>query len=305
MARPYQLAELAHQIRQPRSPGGVSRPSGLTGIVAAVPVTPRVLHGPEEIGAEIAALIVDRYRNRTPGRRFLLGCPGGRSLATTYAHLARLSAAEELDLSDLVIVMMDEYVELADQGHRAVDPTLPHSCRRFGRVEILDRLNAGRPEWLRIPADGLWLPDPAAPDAYEDRIAAAGGVDLFLLASGAGDGHVAFNPPGTEASARTRVVALPDSTRRDNLATFPTFGGDLDAVPRFGVTVGVATIRECSAEVVMAVHGADKTLAARRLSTATAYDSDWPATVWVECRNPHLFLDRAAAAQAAPAVTTP
>jgi hypothetical protein len=27
--------------------------------------------------------------------------------------------------------------------------------------------------------------------------------------------------------------------------------------------------------------------------------------VWVECRNPHLFLDRAAAAQAAPAVTTP
>ena len=98
----------------------------------------------------------------------------------------------------------------------------------------MDRLNAGRPEHLQIPADRLWLPDPADPDAYDERIAAAGGIDLFLLASGAGDGHVAFNPPGTEAAARTRVVALPDSTRRDNLATFPTFGGELDAVPRTG-----------------------------------------------------------------------
>jgi glucosamine-6-phosphate deaminase len=303
MARPYQLPELAHPSRRTGRPKAVSRPSGLTGIVAAVPVTPRVLDGPEEIGAEIAALIVDRYRHRVPGRPFLLGCPGGRSLSTAYAHLAGLSTAEQLDLSDLVIVMMDEYVDLTDEGFRAVDPALPHSCHRFGRVEILDRLNADRPESLQIPADRLWLPDPSDPDAYERRIAAAGGVDLFLLASGAGDGHVAFNPPGTEPGARTRVVALPDSTRRDNLATFPSFGGELDAVPRYGVTVGVATIRECSAEVVMVVHGADKVRAAERLSTTTGYASDWPATVWVECRNPHLYLDRAAAS-AAPTVAT-
>ena len=57
-------------------------------------------------------------------------------------------------------------------------------------------------------------------------------------------------------------------------------------------------------KALMAVHGADKTLAARWLSTATAYDSDWPATVWVECRHPHLYLDRAAASSTTPAVTT-
>lgn len=261
-----------------------------------------MLDGPAEIGAEVAALIVDRYLARTPGHPFLLGCPGGRSLSSSYAHLAGLAATGDLDLSDLVVVMMDEYVERTADGFRAVDPDLPHSCHRFGRTEIVQRLNAGRPEHRRIPAAGLWLPDPVHPNAYEERIAAAGGVDLFLLASGAGDGHVAFNPPGTEPAARTRVVELPDSTRRDNLATFPTFGGDLDAVPRYGVTVGVATIRECSAEVVMVVHGADKTMAAQRLSGATAYEPDWPATVWVECRNPQLYLDRAAASQTAPAV---
>ncbi len=268
-----------------------------------MPVSPRVLEGPDEIGAEVAALVVDRYRRRTPGRQFLLGCPGGRSLASTYAHLARLTAGE-LDLSDLVVVMMDEYVEATDGGFRAVDPTLPHSCHRFGRVEIVAPLNAGRSVRRQIAPDGLWLPDPADPTAYEDRIAAAGGVDLFLLASGAGDGHVAFNPPGTDADARTRVVPLPDSTRRDNLATFPTFGGRLDAVPRHGVTVGVATIRERSAEVVMVLHGADKRRAAERLTSTTAYDPDWPATVWAQCRNPHLYLDRAAATTPSPAVTS-
>lgn len=263
-----------------------------------------MLPGPDEIGAEVAALVVDRYRRRTPGRQFLLGCPGGRSLASTYAHLAGLTAADELDLSDLVVVMMDEYVEATDGGFRAVDPTLPHSCRRFGRAEIVEPLNVGRPVRRRIPADALWLPDPADPGAYEDRIAAAGGVDLFLLASGAGDGHVAFNPPGTDADARTRVVPLPDSTRRDNLATFPTFGGRLDAVPRYGVTVGVATIRERSSEVVMVLHGADKRRAAERLTGTGAYDPDWPATVWAQCRNPHLYLDRAAAARPAPVVSS-
>jgi glucosamine-6-phosphate deaminase len=176
-----------------------------------------------------------------------------------------------------------------------VAQTRSYSCRRFATVEILGRLNAGRPADLSVRTENLWLPDPADPGGYERRLEAAGGIDLFLLASGAGDGHVAFNPPGAERDSRTRVVRLPDSTRRDNLATFPAFGGDLGAVPSHGVTVGVATIRERSKEVIMVAHGADKRLAARRLTEATAYEPDWPATVVTECRAPQIFLDRAAA----------
>lgn len=245
-------------------------------------------------------MVLDRYRSRRIGRPFLLGCPGGRSLESTYRHLATAAAAESLDLSALVIVMMDDYAEVVGGAYRAVDDTVPHSCRRFGREDIVDRLNEGRAPDLRVPRAQLWLPDPADPEAYEDRIDAAGGIDLFLLASGAGDGHVAFNPPGTGPDARTRVVRLPESTRRDNLVTFPTFGGRLDAVPAYGVTVGVGTIRDRSAEVAMVVHGPDKTRAASRLAAATRYDSDWPATIFVDCRLPSLFLDRAAVG-AAPA----
>lgn len=243
----------------------------------------------------MATLIVERYLARSRRRRFLLGCPGGRSLVTSYAALAEQARRRSIDLSDLVIVMMDEYVDAHPTEFVAVDDSLPHSCRRFGQEEILDRLNTGRVAADQVPADQLWLPDAADPAAYEDRIAAEGGVDIFLLASGAGDGHVAFNPPGTAAAARTRVVELPESTRRDNLVTFPTFGGDLDLVPAYGVTVGVATIREHSREVVMVLHGADKQLAARHLISAEHYDPDWPATVMVECRAPSLYLDHRAA----------
>jgi glucosamine-6-phosphate deaminase len=91
------------------------------------------------------------------------------------------------------------------------------------------------------------------------------------------------------------VVPLPDSTRRDNLATFPSFGGELASVPSHGVTVGIATIRELSAEVAMVAHGADKRRAVSRLVAADHYDSAWPASVVADCRRPHLVVDRAAA----------
>ena len=266
-------------------------------MVLLVRVDPVVVPDADAVGAAAADLILARLAEHPADTPFLLGCPGGRSPSTTYAALARAAAADRLDLSRLVVVMMDEYVVQQPSGALvAEDATALHSCRRFGRVEILDRLGAGLPPALRVPAGSLWVPDPADPDAYDGRIADAGGIDLFLLASGASDGHVAFNPPGSGAFSRCRVVALPDSTRRDNLATFPSFGGDLAAVPTHGVTVGIGTIRELSREVVMVAHGADKQEAARRLTQATAYEPDWPATVLADCRDPHLIIDRAAAA---------
>lgn len=278
----------------------MTQATGATGIVPIVLVPPRVFAQPDALGDAVARLIVDRLSSMSAGRPFLLGCPGGRSLRTTYRQLARRVAQGRLDLSELVVVMMDEYVELTPDGRPvAVDPDRPYSCRRFGAVEIAGRLNqaletAGAPADHAVRAENLWLPDPADAGDYDDRLAAAGGIDLFLLASGATDGHVAFNPPGADRDSRTRVVPLPDSTRRDNLATFPSFGGDLATVPTHGVTVGIATIRERSAEVIMVVHGADKQSAARRLATAAEYRPDWPATVLTECRSPRLYVDRAA-----------
>ncbi|WP_405540853.1 6-phosphogluconolactonase [Streptomyces antimycoticus] len=267
-------------------------------------VSPIVFPDPETLGrklaAEIAVEIEDAAR---AGRPFTLGCPGGRSAASTYRALADEVAARRLDLGHVVIVMMDEYVEATPLGshgweYHPIDPGLPHSCLRFGREEIVGRMNAAAGPGRGITPERLWGPDPADPEAYDRQIAELGGIDLFLLASGAGDGHIAFNPAGSPADSWTRVVPLGEQTRTDNLATFPTFGG-LDDVPRYGVTVGIGTIRTQSKRVVMVAHGSDKGKAAARLARAEGYEADWPATVFADCARPRLYVDQAAVAASA------
>lgn len=260
-------------------------------------VAPTVFAEPRSLGRALAALIADGIA-AARGGRFLLGCPSGRSPVTTYRALAQEVARRQLDLRGLVIVMMDEYVDLdtATGAMRAVDARASHSCTRFGKIEIVERLNAYAAPDRQISSDHFWVPDPGSVAEYDARIADAGGVDLFILATGATDGHVGFNPPGSPSSSRTRVVTLAEPTRRDNLHTFPTFGHDLDRVPRHGVTVGIGTIRDLSKRAVMVAHGQHKADAVHRLVAADEYQPDWPATVLLECAEPALFIDSAAAA---------
>jgi glucosamine-6-phosphate deaminase len=138
--------------------------------------------------------------------------------------------------------------------------------------------------------DSVWFPDPVDPSAYDRRIADAGGIDFFLLASGASDGHVAFNPPGSPRESRTRIIQLPESTRRDNLQTFPAFG-TLAAVPTHGISVGIDTIAAAK-EAVMVLWGKSKAESLRRIEATQGYDSAWPATVIHECTRAEILIDR-------------
>lgn len=183
--------------------------------------------------------------------------------------------------------MMDEY--LVD-GRWATT----HSCHEFAQRNMSFR---------GLRGDAVWFPSPEDPAAYEVRIADAGGIDLFLLASGAGDGHVAFNPPGTPRESRTRIIDLSEQTRRDNLHTFPDFGS-LDNVPRQGISVGIATITDAR-EAVMVVWGADKRLTLARIRAADRYDPSWPATVIHECTSAEVICDAAALAESPPRPAAP
>jgi glucosamine-6-phosphate deaminase len=260
-------------------------------------VPPEILDSPDAVGRRAAGVIADAIATSvSAGERFVLGCPSGRSPVPTYAHLARLVVERDLDLRSVIIALMDEYVVRSGDAFAAVDTRLPHSCLGFARDKIIGALNAAARPGHGVQDQHLWHPDPAAaPGDYDHRLAAAGGIDLFLLASGASDGHVAFNPAGTDADTVTRVVELTEPTRRDNLETFPTFRG-IDEVPRYGVTVGIATIRRLSRAVIMIVTGSHKQTAALRLAAAEHYDPQWPATVLSDCASATLLADRDAAA---------
>ncbi len=117
---------------------------------------------------------------------------------------------------------------------------------------------------------------------------------MFILASGASDGHVAFNPSGSEQDSDTRVIRLAEQTRQDNLHTFPEFKS-LDEVPRYGISVGVGTIVNQSKAAVMVLVGEGKRLAFEKITAARSYDPAWPSSIIVECPNAALHADAAAA----------
>jgi glucosamine-6-phosphate deaminase len=262
--------------------------------MATTPV--RIFPTPEALGDDLAGRLLERIEGaRASGRRWLLGCPTGRTPRPIYAAMARRLAESRQDLAHLVLVMMDEYLVPGDGGLRWASAAEPWSCHRFAREEIVGRLNAPLPAARRIPEESVWFPDPRDPAAYDARVAGAGGIDFFLLASGARDGHVAFNPPGSARDSRTRIVALSDETRRDNLETFPSFG-TLAAVPHHGVGVGIATIASAR-QAAMVVWGAGKRLTLRRMRAAARYDAAWPATVIHECPGGEIVADAAAAAE--------
>ncbi len=255
----------------------------------------QVLPTPEAIGLQAADQLLEAIgAAAADGRRYLLGLPTGRTPKPVYAAMAARLAHRPQSLSHVTLVMMDEYLVDGGAGYEyALAPGTP-SCHAFVATEIVGAFHRVLPDAMHLSSSAVWFPDPQNPESYDQQIAAAGGIECFVLASGASDGHVAFNPPGTPIDSITRVVALSEATRRDNLRTFPSLG-HLDAVPRFGVSVGMATIT-VARSALMLVWGADKAESARRIQGATAYDPSWPATVIHACRNAIIVIDAAAAA---------
>ena len=256
----------------------------------------KVLDSSYAVGRYVAEVILNGVaKARSESRAFVLGCPSGRTPRSTLKALTELVTEQQIDISNLVVVMMDDYVQEISPGHFENVPIDAHfSCRKWAILELRDALNSGLPVDRQIKAENVRCPEGAAPAEFENWIDALGGIDLFILASGASDGHVAFNGPGEPRSSLTRIVTLAEKTRVDNLSTFPDFKG-IDEVPRFGASVGIATIADKSRSAVMILLGTAKKEAYSKITQATKYDPNWPATIIAECPNALVLADQAAA----------
>jgi len=255
--------------------------------------TTTVFDTPAGLGRDVADTILAGLAGRT-GDHYLVGFPAGRSAVPVVEALVEQAHQRGVDVSALWVVMMDDYVEETPGGYRRIDPGLQHSCLGWAVRGIVEPLAD-----LGFDPSHLLAPDPDDPTGITVTIRDLGGIDLFVLASGQSDGHVALNGPGTELDAPTRVVGLSESTRTDNLSTFPHLTR-LDQVPRLGVTLGPADFVTLCRSVRMIVWGRHKQLAFSRLWATDDYDPDWPATVVHRCQDPVILADRTAAASSLP-----
>lgn len=204
----------------------------------------RVLPDARAVAVAAADLVEETVR-RHPAA--VLGLATGSTPLGLYDELVRRHAAG-LDLSRTRCFLLDEYVGLpADH---------PERYRAVIARELTDRVGIPPAQVHAPPADAGDLP--AACRAYEAAMATAGGVDLQVLGLGV-DGHIAFNMPGSDPAAGTRLVELSEQTLRDN-ARF--FGGDVAAVPRRAVSQGLETITRARRLLLLAT-GPEKARAAR------------------------------------------
>ena len=174
---------------------------------------------------------------------FVLGLPTGSSPLGIYRELIKMHKEGELSFKNVRTFNMDEYIGLpADH---------PQSYHYFMMENFFNYIDIDR-RHIHI-LDGMAADPEKECKNYEEAIAAEGGIDLFLGGMG-GNGHIAFNEPGSSLHSRTRIKTLTIETRTDN-ARF--FDSDISKVQATAMTVGISTIMDAR-EVLIIVSGRSK-----------------------------------------------
>ena len=187
----------------------------------------------------------------------VLGLPTGETPIGMYDVLSEQCAAGKLDFSRVTTFNLDEYYPIA--------PEHPQSYRYFMNKHLFTRVNIPM-EHTHVPG-GMGDADEQC-RAYEQAIAAAGGIDLQVLGIGR-NGHIGFNEPGDFFPPCTHDVTLTAQTREANKRFFAS----LDEVPLRAYTMGVGTVM-AARRVLMIVTGADKADILRKAFLG-------PVTPWV------------------------
>lgn len=202
----------------------------------------------------------------------VLGLATGGTPETTYQELV----ASKLDFSNLVSVNLDEYVGLG--------PDNPQSYNYYMKQNLFDK----KPFAKSYLPNGL-ATDEEAEIARYNEILADNPVDLQLLGIGE-NGHIGFNEPGSPLDAKTRKVALTESTIKANARYFE----HEEDVPRYAYSMGIGSIMQAK-EILLEAFGAKKAQAVKALVEGQV-DASVPATILQKHPNVTVIVDKQAAA---------
>lgn len=184
--------------------------------------------------------------NPTPEHKFVLGLPTGSSPIGMYQNLVKACREGRVSFKNVITFNMDEYVGLPAEN--------PESYHSFMSRNLFDHIDCPRENIHILNGNAENLE--AECEHYEQMIADAGGIDLFIGGTGV-DGHIAFNEPGSSLVSRTRVKTLTTDTR---IVNSRFFDGDMNKVPAYALTVGVGTVMDAR-EVMILVNGHSKAAA--------------------------------------------
>jgi glucosamine-6-phosphate deaminase len=236
-----------------------------------------VLDDEAAVAAVAAGLFAELIR-RKPNA--VLGLATGSTPEPIYAEMVHLYRDTGLSFAKTRAFNLDEYLGL--------DGDQDQSYRFFMQKRLFDSIDICA--WNTFIFDGTALDPEQECRAYEAKIRAVGGVDLWLLGIGS-NGHIAFNEPGSDPASRSRVVTPDAETVKANSRHF----ADPSAVPTQAMTAGVGTILDAR-QIVLVATGAHKADAVAQALEGPR-SSACPASLLQEHPNCTFLLDSAAASQ--------
>ena len=210
----------------------------------------------------------------------VLGLATGSTMMPLYTEIVRRYHEDALSLAGVTSFNLDEYVGLAPN----------HPCSYYQTmVEALFKQTNISPEATHLLRGDVSDPSAEA-RRYEALITASGGIDLQLLGIGV-NGHIGFNEPGSSLSSRTRVEMLTEATRNSNRQFFTSE----NAVPRYAITMGIATILEARSCLLLASGKAKATAVAAMVEGPLS--TMCPASALQMHPNATVILDHGAASK--------
>lgn len=212
----------------------------------------------------------------------VLGLATGSTPLGLYEQWIERYRAGEISFRNAVSFNLDEYCGVAPDDVRSYHYFMQENL--FKHVDFL-------PQNTHIPkTDCSDLP--ASAEAYEIAINQAGGIDLQILGIGT-EGHIGFNELGSSLSSATRVKTLTAKTRQNNARFFES----LEHVPRMAITMGLGTIMNARAILLLAT-GLHKAQTIRD-TVEGPVTAMVPASILQFHPNATILLDQAAASKLA------
>lgn len=202
------------------------------------------------------ALVQELLEHNAAGKptRWILPCHAGM-----FDPLVRRINAERISLKNLHIFHMDDFLDW--QGRPLPVKASFTSCRGIMQSQLYDRILSE----LNVPQTQRHFPDVRNPDALDEAIIRAGGVDTLVGGVGC-KGMVAFCEAPRSAYQRITMEEYAHSKTRiiqiheDTIVAYAEreFGGCYDAVPPMAITIGMASMLKAQRAFFVVATGAWK-----------------------------------------------
>lgn len=187
-----------------------------------------------KVAIEMLEVISD---NNSRGETTLMVIPYGP--LGPYSRLVYLINRYHVNLKNCIFMNMDEYLR---DDMTYIDKSDPLSFRGG-----MDRIFYSQiEEALNVLPENRYFPDPEKPEVLTELIEKVGKLDMAWGGVGI-NGHFAFNEPPEPGeictneqflARKTRALAISRETRTINC--YMNCGGDLNGIPHYCVTVGMA-----------------------------------------------------------------